>query len=233
MVSSRLSISLQFNFLGTHHSEILELLTWDVILDFIENILTQTCDKTLIVWVFLIWVVNDFLHVGLNGKTSHCLDDGLSRTAVPFRCSCINEHQSPHFLFYQLDKFETRASNFVFLHSNFFHQWVLLCWNSATTHSHFSLSMGMFVWVKFFPFFPRFVEVVVLVTILCLLFFNKQFRTQKDPWGKNALFRVVKFEWLTNNSCNRSVVLSNSHKNRYFLFFVAYETPSAVQWVNP
>ena len=224
---------LSIQFLWDSHSEILELFTGDVILDFIENILTQTGDKSLIVWVFLIWVINDLLQVGLYGKTPHCLNDGFSSTTVPFGCPCVNEHQSTHFLFNQLDKFETRSPNFVFLHPNFFHQWVLLYWNSATTHSHFSLSMAVFIWVEFFPFFPRFVEVVVLVTILCLFFFYKQFRTQKDPWSKNALFRFIKLEWLSNNSCNWSMMMSDSHKNRYFLFFVAYETSSAVQWVNP
>jgi hypothetical protein len=91
----------------------------------------------------------------------------------------------------------------------------------------------MLAGVEFFPFFPWFVEIVVFVTEFSLLFFNKKFWAQKDSRSKNALFRVVKLEWLSNYACNGSMILSDSHKYGDFLFFVTYKASSTVQWVDP
>ena len=110
---------------------------------------------------------------------------------------------------------------------------MLFDWNSSTADGYFPLNMAMLDWVKFLPFSPLFLKIFVFVTKFSLFLLNKHLRTQKDSWGKNAVFRFIQLKWLSNYTSNRLKILSNSHKNGNFLLFVTYKASSAIQWINP
>lgn len=121
----------------------------------------------------------------------------------------------------------------MFLHFNFFHQRMLFGRYTPTANCYLSLSITMLLRVEFFPFFPFFRKVIVFITIFWFLMRDKVFRTNKDTGAEAAFILWFYFEWLTNDSCDGSVILGDTNQNSYLLFFVTYKASCTVKRINP
>lgn len=121
----------------------------------------------------------------------------------------------------------------MFLHFNFFHQRMLFHRYTTTTDCYFSLSVTMFLNIEFLPFFPIFVKIVVFITILCLMIWNKVLRTNEDSRTEITFILRLKFERLTNYPSNGFMILCNTNQNSYLLLSVTNKTSCTIEWINP